>query len=493
MPPQPARAESSGESDNGLERYVARRVVEEACVTRPSGHRAGAVKVVVSDLHLSDGDPLRETWGAAQQAAWGRLLSRLTCGDTSSDPVELIINGDCFDFLTVAPPLEDQDETNSTVGLEKLERIIAAHADWYARLYEFLQTHRRTVTFLLGNHDVELAFAPVRARVREALAAPPASVRFCLRRAYRAAPDVEIEHGCQVDPWNRIVGLWDDNGDSVTASPRELEAETAPSSDDPGALQLPFGSRYYYRVFAPIQRRFPYCEAFVPSLPEVGVLALVCLYAPDLIVSGAERSRALFANGLAPFGSEAELQAAARRGAADLYLAVMPGVAALQAQVWERAGAVMNREEAERTVAYVAAIHAGLAQDERTALHAIFSVPQPNDAQSAALDAVAAAAMGGRSAALRVALCGHTHVEDRRRYPVPHASTIDLVNTGSWYPRLALPMPEALDENMIAWLRAPRTAPRATRDAAAFTFALLRAEPEQPTVVELHQVGRDGW
>jgi len=182
MPPQPARAESSGESDNGLERYVARRVVEEACVTRPSGHRAGAVKVVVSDLHLSDGDPLRETWGAAQQAAWGRLLSRLTCGDTSSDPVELIINGDCFDFLTVAPPLEDQDETNSTVGLEKLERIIAAHADWYARLYEFLQTHRRTVTFLLGagvraGPSARARGARRAARIRAVLPAPGVSRR----------------------------------------------------------------------------------------------------------------------------------------------------------------------------------------------------------------------------------------------------------------------------------------------------------------------------
>jgi hypothetical protein len=164
-------------------------------------------------------------------------------------------------------------------------------------------------------------------------------------------------------------------------------------------------------------------------------------------------------------------------------------MAALQAQVWQRTGALVDAAATARTLGYVSAIQAGLRGSAHDAVRAIFTVPAPRDAENVAVDAAAAAAMAARSPETRLALCGHTHGER----VVPAADGFTYLNTGTWYPRLALPGPEAVDDAMIAWLRAPRAKPPSARDAAAFTFAELRAAPGTPITARLCQVGADDW
>jgi UDP-2,3-diacylglucosamine pyrophosphatase LpxH len=442
---------------------------------------------VVSDLHLNDGHPAYETWRAPQQTAWRGFLRRLGVASADGGPVELIVNGDCFDFLMASPFLTTEDETTAAFGLARLERILAAHGDWCEALAAFLRAPGRRVTFLIGNHDLELAFPAVRERVRLALGAPAGTVRFCLRRAYRPVADVEIEHGCQLDPWNVIPELWD--GDSAAATPDELE--TAPGAAvGPDALRLPFGSRYYGRIFRPIQQRFPYFDAFAPGLPQPGILALVCLLAPEMLVASAASARALY-DAPPPDGAP-DLAAAASASAAALFAALLPGMAALQAQVWQETGATVEADVAARTLGYIGAVQAALGAGEREAIRAIFAVPQPADAENVAVDAAAAHAMAARSPITRVALCGHTHGERVVRSAGADGASFTYLNTGTWYPRLALPGPDAVDDALVAWLRAPREAPSAARDAATFTYAELRAAPGTPTTARLCQVGGEG-
>jgi UDP-2,3-diacylglucosamine pyrophosphatase LpxH len=443
---------------------------------------------VVSDLHLGDGDPTHETWRAPQQAAWERLLRRIPAASEGAGLVELIVNGDCFDFLMATPYLTTEDETTTAAGLAKLERIIAAHGDWFAALADFLSAPERRVTFLIGNHDLELAFPAVREHVRLALRAPEGAVRFCMRRAYRPVEDVVIEHGCQFDPWNVILDLWE--GDGEAAMPDELEITPA-AAHDPGALRLPFGSRYYGRVFRPIQNRFPYFDAFAPGLPQPGILALVCLLAPEMLVDSADDARTLYDH--APPGDGSDLAPVAPSGPANLYAALLPGMAALQAQVWQQTSAQVDADAAARVLGYINAIQAALGGSEPAAIRTIFSVPEPADAENVAVDALAAAQMAAQSPETRIALCGHTHGERVVQSARVDGERFTYLNTGTWYPRLALPCPGAIDDAMIAWLRAPRSAPPHAHDAAVFTFAELRAVPSAPTAARLCQVGGDGW
>jgi UDP-2,3-diacylglucosamine pyrophosphatase LpxH len=443
---------------------------------------------VVSDLHLGDGHPEYETWRAPQQQAWERLLQRIPVASAGAGLVELIINGDCFDFLMATPYLTTEDDTTAVDGVGKIGHIIAAHPDWFAALRTFLREQGRHVTFLIGNHDLELSFPAVRDRVRLALAAPPGAVRFCLRRAYRPVADVEIEHGCQFDPWNVIPVLWEGNA-ALVAAPEDLESGR-PTAAHLGPRRLPWGSRYYGRVFRTIQQRFPYYDAFTPGLPQPGVLALVCLLAPEMLVASATDARTLYDD---PPAEWPDLAAAASHGAADLYAALLPGMAALQAQVWRQAVVPLDAHDMGRTLGYIGGIQAGLNGSERDAVRAIFSVPGPRDAENVAVDTQAADQILARSPGTGFALCGHTHGAIKFRRTNESWRFITYLNTGTWYPRLALPLPDEVDDALIAWLREPRTAPSPAQDAAAFSFAELRGAPGTPTTARLCQVGMDGW
>lgn len=449
--------------------------------------------VVVSDLHLGDGDARTENWRAGHQAAWERLL-RLAPELAEGGPLDLVLNGDTFDLLQAAPPLDARDDTDAAVGVAKLERIIAAHPAWFAALRAFLAAPGRTATFTTGNHDVELAFAPVRSLVRRAIGARVGAVRFCRARVYQPLPEVVIEHGCQTDPWNRIYDLWD-APDMARATTDDLEVDT-PAAADRAALPLPFGSCYQYQVYLPIQRRLPYFDSFLPSLPQAGVVAMVCLYAPDLVVEAVRRARRLFMRPenapAAEFGPEVA------GDPARLYEAVLPFVAALQADVWERAGVTAGAGEMERMIAYVLGILAGLAEGEQAGLRAIFAIPGIQRAGMPLADADAAqelfAASGAPAGmdARRVGLIGHTHVEGAHALSgATEGGERMLINTGTWYTRLALPRPEQVDERLAAWLRDPvgRTAPIAP--ATAFSYALVRGGLSSPACGELRRVAMD--
>jgi hypothetical protein len=313
-------------------------------------------------------------------------------------------------------------------------------------------------------------------------------VRFCTQRAYRPAADVLIEHGCQFDPWNAIAGLWENHAD-LAATPESLEVVQG-AADEPEAMRLPFGSRYYGRVFRPIQQRFPYFDAFAPGLPQPGILALVCVLAPEMLVASAPAARTLYDDTPTEVP---DLTTAAASGPAALYDALLPGMAALQAQVWQQADAPEDRDATARTLSYLTDIQVGLRGSERDAIRAIFSVPEPRDAENVAVDARAAKAMAAHAPAVRIALCGHTHGERVIQTTRPDGGAFQYLNTGTWYPRLALPRPEEIDDAMIAWLRAPRATPSYAHDAAAFTFAALRSAPGAPTTARLCQVGAGGW
>ena len=63
------------------------------------------IKLIVSDLHVASGDTMLDGFGERQQAALEGLLSAAGGSGGSplgeGDDVELIINGDCFDFVMV--------------------------------------------------------------------------------------------------------------------------------------------------------------------------------------------------------------------------------------------------------------------------------------------------------------------------------------------------------------------------------------------------------
>src|SRR5215472_12132210 len=95
------------------------------------------IKLIVSDLHVASGDPLLDGFGQRQQAALEGLLSAAGSSGGSplgeADEVELILNGDCFDFLMVEPH-DTGGVMDASLAVEKLGQMTVAHSPFFETL-----------------------------------------------------------------------------------------------------------------------------------------------------------------------------------------------------------------------------------------------------------------------------------------------------------------------------------------------------------------------
>ncbi|MFZ9595530.1 MAG: hypothetical protein ACO3A2_05575 [Bdellovibrionia bacterium] len=177
---------------------------------------------VVSDIHLADAEPPHP-----ENPLWKRYklkehfiddefqLFLKTMSARATGSIELILNGDIFDFDSVMtlPParqgfsmswLERIRGLNSEERKSrfKMKQILMAHPVWISAIQQFvLEGHR--VVFIIGNHDIELHWPSVQADLVHALQLPvecQKSVRFC-EWFYISNGDTLIEHGNQYDSY----------------------------------------------------------------------------------------------------------------------------------------------------------------------------------------------------------------------------------------------------------------------------------------------------
>ena len=177
---------------------------------------------VVSDLHLCDEEPLHPRY-----PLWKKFKTRQFFFDglfhellqfivhrAKGEQVELILNGDIFDFDSVCEVPEHPTyritwlerrrglHPQAEKSLYKIKRILAHHEDWVRALQWFVGQGNRVV-FVIGNHDLELHFPSVQEAIVEALALPEeqgAQVRF-VEWFYISNKDTLVEHGNQYDPY----------------------------------------------------------------------------------------------------------------------------------------------------------------------------------------------------------------------------------------------------------------------------------------------------
>lgn len=429
-----------------------------------------ATVLVVSDLHLSDGGRL-ENWGATQQANFAQLLAATQPGQRlASETVELVINGDCFDFLLTPPALIGRAQTEVNGAHAKWANILSAHGDWFAALRSFLRVPGRRVTFLIGNHDVELCYPSIRARVRSAIGAGPGLVRFCLTQAYQPLPDVVIDHGCQFDPYNAIPALWERA--ATLSTPEQLETSDARGSAV-GPTSLPWGSRYYYNAFLPTKARLPHLDEMIPSLDFLHQNALLCLVAPDLVLEMLPQLQRLLPNTtlFVP-----PLAAGDIHDPVALFTATM-GIGQLISQSVSGSAAEGNPATVEAAMEMLQAVQG----DRYEALRAILAIGPAGIFHSDRGVRAMAANQLQQAPATRFLILGHTHEEGRWQV----SANQWILNVGTWFARKALPHAEEWSPEFVAWATRPDDIAYPGRDGQRFTVAWLRSEPGAATVAEL--------
>lgn len=181
-----------------------------------------AYTAVISDLHLCEAEPTN-----LKYPLWKKFKTRQFFFDdtfeiflrhieekSAGQQIELILNGDIFDFdsVTAQPvdPIFHISWLEKHRGLYprsersrfKIDLILRDHASFVSSLREFVVRGHRVI-FVMGNHDLELHFPEVQTEVRRHLGLPMElqdQVRF-VEWFYISNRDTLIEHGNQYDPY----------------------------------------------------------------------------------------------------------------------------------------------------------------------------------------------------------------------------------------------------------------------------------------------------
>ena len=158
------------------------------------------VVVVFSDVEMSTGGPEDDF---PHTGFLGNLLLSYLEPPLSRYPVDVVFNGDTFDLLKTPYLGQHPHHIGRAVALGKISSVAAAHPLFFEAVRRFVEhsSGNKTVHFVLGNHDLELAFPEVQSFLH-ALCGSPDRVRF--PGFELALGPIFAEHGSQWDPLFRI-------------------------------------------------------------------------------------------------------------------------------------------------------------------------------------------------------------------------------------------------------------------------------------------------
>ena len=126
-----------------------------------------------------------------------REITRYADNRYKGKHVDLVFNGDTFDFLKVDVKGAWPTLVTAKVAIEKLEKIIKVHRAFFVALRQFLKRGAPSgVHFVVGNHDQELLFREVQQRILKEIDAPGVS----FPGVAIDIGDAHFEHGSQADP-----------------------------------------------------------------------------------------------------------------------------------------------------------------------------------------------------------------------------------------------------------------------------------------------------
>jgi UDP-2,3-diacylglucosamine pyrophosphatase LpxH len=198
---------------------------------------------VLSDLHLGTGTRRGQLNPLEDFIHDDRLVELLGYYDDlagSDGSIELILNGDIFDLLKVKIAGEWPLEVTEDIAIAKLQQCLEGHPKFVRALREFLQKPTNRMTYLPGNHDLELWFSGVQELFLRYVAPGEAVERVHFVTSsdtYYLPEGIQIRHGHQFDRIHRV----------------DYSQITRTRRDGTEVLALPWGSLWILEVMNPLK------------------------------------------------------------------------------------------------------------------------------------------------------------------------------------------------------------------------------------------------
>jgi UDP-2,3-diacylglucosamine pyrophosphatase LpxH len=211
-------------------------------------------KLVISDQHLGSGHRPGRVNPHESFEHDDKLVEFLRHYSTDyyeDEEVELIIAGDFYDFLAVRTSRGFTTQITEELALEKLAACVAGHREVHEALGAFVRAPVKTLTVLVGNHDMELVFPGVQAAFRRYLTGEPADprIRFITDRPGYEFDGIQVHHGQQFEAMHLF------NFRELTLQRGRQKAPI---------LNLPWGSQFILRVLVPLKSERPYVDKVRP-------------------------------------------------------------------------------------------------------------------------------------------------------------------------------------------------------------------------------------
>ena len=178
------------------------------------------------------------------------FLEYYSKGSYLNRPVELVINGDFFDFLAIPfVPYFDDEFWSEDAALDKLKIILKAHPQVIKAIDQFLSQKNKKIVYIIGNHDAELLFEKVQKHFIKSLSEPSrAHFSFYTGGEYLPVEGVVIKHGHEYEVAHRF-----DNHNSIVES-----------SEGRKYFIPPWGSYYVTRVVNKFKKERTYINQLHP-------------------------------------------------------------------------------------------------------------------------------------------------------------------------------------------------------------------------------------
>jgi UDP-2,3-diacylglucosamine pyrophosphatase LpxH len=201
---------------------------------------------VVGDLHFGAGpsDPLEDF---QDDDIFAKFCERISGPETT-----LILNGDIIDFAQIQPfevPKPAHLLWTEQASLAKLETALNAHHDCFAALDRLISKGGR-VHFLIGNHDLDIVWPRVQARVASALQSPPTR-QLAFTVGSTVFHGVHVEHGHHFTPEN---------------CPRVPDQFVHAGPGGVPFLERVWGTDFMLRFFNQLERDYPFADNVKPML-----------------------------------------------------------------------------------------------------------------------------------------------------------------------------------------------------------------------------------